>query len=155
MKFFIRYSVGKNCIIRSGVSIGGQGFGFNLDKLGEQNRKSFIGGVILEDGVEIGCNSAVAAGSIESTVLRSGVKLDNLVHIGHDCILGEKSILAAGVSLSGYVVAGRSVRFAPNSTVRQRVTIGDNVLVGMGAAVLRNVKQDSVVFGNPPKLLKS
>ena len=148
-------NIGKNCIINSGASIGGQGFGFNLDKHGQHNRQIFIGGVILEDEVEVGHNCTVAAGSIDPTILRSGVKLDNLVHVAHDCILGEKTLVAAGAAFSGYVVTGKSVRFAPNSTVRQRVTIGDNALVGMGASVLRDVKSDSIVFGNPGKLLKS
>ena len=146
--------IGRNCIVRSGSVIGGQGYGFLSDDQGKQYRQLFFGGVILEDNVEVGYNCSLVSGSVESTVLSAGVKLDNLVHIAHDCHIVKYSTITAGVSFCGYVNVGRSVRMAPNSTVLQRLSIGDNAIIGLGAVVLRDVAPDSIIIGNPGKHLK-
>lgn len=147
--------IGKKCIIRSGSVIGGQGYGFVKDTEGNNYRQFFLGGVIFEDNVEIGYNCCIVNGTVENTILSAGVKLDNLVHIAHDCNIGENSTITAGVSFCGYVNVGAEVRMAPNSTVLQRLSIGENSLIGLGAVVLKDVEPGSTIIGNPGRNLKN
>ncbi|MDN7124511.1 hypothetical protein J6I90_06420 [Pseudidiomarina sp. 1APP75-32.1] len=146
-------SIGANCIIRSGAVIGGEGYGFVIDSEQRYLRQPFVGGVVIREEVEVGYNSAIVRGSINNTILGTGVKLDNLVHIAHDCVIGDYSTVTAGVTFCGYVVVGKNVRFAPQSTVKQRIHIGDNAIVGLGAVVVKNIVAGDVVVGNPAKPL--
>lgn len=146
--------IGEDCIIRSGATIGGEGYGFVQD--GESMlRQPFIGGVRLGNNVEIGYNSAVVRGAIEDTVLEDDVKVDNLVHIAHDVKIGKGSTVTAGVSFCGYVTVGENTRIAPNATIKQRLNVGKNVLIGLGAVVTKNVNDSEIVAGNPAKVLKT
>ncbi|WP_404393212.1 hypothetical protein [Pseudoalteromonas phenolica] len=146
--------IGEYCIIRSGATIGGEGYGFIQD--GESIlRQPFIGGVRLGDRVEVGYNSAIVRGAVEDTVLEDDVKLDNLVHIAHDVNIGKGSTITAGVSFCGYVCVGENTRIAPNSTIKQRVNVGSNALIGLGAVVTKNVGNNEIVAGNPAKVLRT
>lgn len=145
--------IGKHCLIRTHSSIGGDGYGYIKTDSG-LIKQPHLGGVVLGDNVEIGSNSCVVRGIINDTELRANVKVDNLVHIAHDCFIDEGAFIIASSELSGYVSVGKRSRIAPGSCVKQRVKIGDDVIVGMGAVVLKNIDDNSVVFGNPAKPLR-
>ncbi|MFL1915356.1 UDP-3-O-(3-hydroxymyristoyl)glucosamine N-acyltransferase [Plesiomonas shigelloides] len=146
--------IGSNCLIRSGCVIGGEGYGFIKHKDGHLEREKFLGDVIIKNNVEIGYGCVIMRGLIDETIIESGAKLDNLVHVAHDCKIKENATLTAGVILCGHVTIGNQTRMAPNSTVKQRLSIGSNCIVGLGAVVLKNVPDDDVMIGNPATSLK-
>ncbi|HEB5046597.1 TPA: hypothetical protein R0E73_004688 [Aeromonas hydrophila subsp. hydrophila] len=146
--------IGEGCIIRSGSIIGGEGYGFSKSEDGSLIRETFLGEVIIGNNVEIGYGCAIVRGLINNTVISDGVKLDNLVHIAHDCNIGRNVTITAGVSLCGHVTIGENSRLAPNSTVKQRINIGRDCTIGLGAVVLKNVPDGDVMIGNPALSLK-
>jgi UDP-3-O-[3-hydroxymyristoyl] glucosamine N-acyltransferase len=144
--------IGKNCLIRTHASIGGDGYGYIETDKGLV-KQPHLGGVTLSDNVEIGSNTCVVRGMINDTYLGEGVKVDNLVHIAHDCFIDDYSFIIAGAELSGYVKVGKRSRVAPNACVKQRLTIGNDAIVGLGAVVTKNVPDGTIVAGNPAKIL--
>ena len=93
--------IGERCVIRSNTVIGAQGFGFEQDSDGTWLRFPHFGNVVIENDVEIGALNSICRGSLGNTIIRSGVKTDNLVHIAHNCIIGKNSILTACTTLGG------------------------------------------------------
>ncbi len=145
--------IGSNCLIRTHTSIGGDGFGFFRNKDGVLMKQPHVGGVLIGNNVEIGSNSCVVRGIVNDTIINDGAKIDNLVHIAHDCFIDVDALVIACAEISGYVKIGKRSRIAPNSCVKQRVAIGDDVLVGIGAVVIRDVLPSTIVVGNPAKPL--
>lgn len=146
--------IGKNSRIRSCSSIGGDGFGFERLDEGTPLRFPHLGGVIIGNNVEIGSLNSVAKGTLSDTIINDFVKTDNLVHIAHNCIIGKKTLITASAQFSGGVIVGESVWIGPNSSIIQKITIGDNSLVGLGAVVTKNVPENTVVAGNPAKRIR-
>jgi len=138
--------IGKRVIVQAGAAIGGDGFGFVTDA-GRHHKIPQVGGVIIEDDVEIGANSAVDRATLGNTVIRKGTKVDNLVQIAHNDIIGEHCILAGQVGISGSTTLGNYVVLGGQAGVADHVTIGDNVMAGGGTAITRNVTAGQVVAG--------
>lgn len=140
--------IGNRVTLLNGVVIGAEGFGF-----GEHNDDLFkipqVGTVIIQDDVEIGANSTVDRATMGATILRKGVKLDNLVHIGHNCEVGEYSRFAAHVGLAGSVSVGRWCQFGGQSGCADHARIGDRVMVVAQSGIPHDVKPGSVVGGTP------
>lgn len=118
--------LGKNCIIHSGAVIGSDGFGYAPDQ-GRWIKIPQVGTVIIEDNVEIGANTAIDRGAIHNTVIKTGVKIDNLVHIAHNVELGENTALAAGTKIAGSTKVGERCTFAGCVAVNGHIEIGDDV----------------------------
>ncbi len=118
--------LGKDCIIHAGAVIGSDGFGFAPDQ-GRWIKIPQVGTVIIEDSVEIGANAAIDRGAIHNTVIKSGVKIDNLVHIAHNVELGENTALAAGTKIAGSTKVGERCTFAGCVAVNGHIEIGDDV----------------------------
>lgn len=146
--------IGRDCYIKPGVVIGGPGFGFEKDENGIPVHFPHTGEVIIGDDVYIGANTTIDRGTIDATVIEDHVKIDNLVHIAHNCKIGANTIITGGVFVSGGAQVGKNVWIAPNSSIYQQVKIGNNCKVGIGAVLLKNVKDGDTVFGNPAKILK-
>lgn len=146
--------IGKNCLIRDNACIGGDGFGFEVFN-GMPIKFIHLGGVEIGDNVEIGSCTCIARGTLGNTKINSNVKIDNLVHVAHNCVIEEGSLITAGAELSGGVVLGKNVWIGPNSCVIQKVKIGDNSLVGIGAVVIRDVEAGVTVVGNPARVLEN
>lgn len=145
--------IGNNVIIESGSVIGGEGFGFLRDKeLGIFNFPH-IGGVILEDAVEIGANNTIDRGALSNTILKSNVKTDSLVHIAHNVLVGERTLIMANAMISGSVIIGADSWIAPSSSIKDGLKIGANVTVGIGAVVTKNIPDNQVWTGNPAQEL--
>jgi len=143
--------IGKNCKIKAGTVLGGTGFGYEQDEYGQWHSFPHIGKLVIMDNVEIGSNCSIDRGTIKDTIIRSGVKIDNNVHIAHNVIIDENSIITAGVTFAGSVSVGKNCWFACGSVIRDNVKIGNNVLVGIGAAVVSDVPDDTKVKGVPAK----
>jgi UDP-3-O-[3-hydroxymyristoyl] glucosamine N-acyltransferase len=141
-------SIGNRVTILSGAVIGADGFGF-----GEHEGGLFkipqVGTVIIEDDVEIGSNSTIDRATIGATILHRGVKLDDQVHIGHNCEIGEYSRFAALVGIAGSVKIGKWCQFGGNSGCADHAVIGDRVLVAAKSGIHTDVASDSVVGGVP------
>ncbi|OOF21162.1 UDP-3-O-(3-hydroxymyristoyl)glucosamine N-acyltransferase, partial [Salinivibrio sp. IB872] len=146
--------IGKNSRIRSNCSVGGDGFGFERLKDGTPIRFIHLGGVVIGDNVEIGALNSIARGTLSDTVVNDNVKTDNLVHIAHNCIVGENSLITACAELSGGVQIGKNVWIGPNAAMMQKIRIGDNSLVGLGAVVTKPVPENTIVAGNPAKKIR-
>ena len=109
---------------------------------------------MIGDYVEIGALNSIARGTLSDTVIESGVKTDNLVHIAHNCHIGSGCLLTACAELSGGVHLGENVWIGPNSSFKQKVIIGSGSLIGLGAVVTKNVEKNCVVAGHPAKKLR-
>ena len=139
-------SIGDYCYIKSNTVIGESGFGFVFDN--EVPIKiAHLGDVIIKNNVEIGANCTVARGTIDSTVIRDHVKIDDHVHIAHNCTIGSKTIITAHVLLSGSVTIGKSCWIGPNSSIIQNILIGDNSLIGIGSIITKDLPNKSKVMG--------
>ena len=146
--------IGKNSRIRSCSSIGSDGFGFERLDTGIPLRFPHLGGVIIGENVEVGSCTAIARGTLSDTVIDDHVKIDNLVHVAHNCHIQQGAFIIACAELSGGVIVGKNAWIAPNSCTHQKITIGDNSLVGLGAVVTKNVPSDTVYAGNPAKKIR-
>ncbi|MGH9340129.1 MAG: UDP-3-O-(3-hydroxymyristoyl)glucosamine N-acyltransferase [Acidobacteriota bacterium] len=140
--------LGSQVILHAGAVIGADGFGYVFDGQ-DQVKIPQVGSVIIGDDVEIGANSCVDRATFGATTLESGVKLDNQVHIGHNCRIGQNTVIVAQVGLSGSVEVGKNCVFAGHAGVVDHVKIGDRVTVLMKSAVSKDVPSGSVVSGQP------
>ena len=141
--------IGKRVIIHAGTVIGSDGFGFVRDEEGRQVKVLHLGGVRIEDDCELGANCAVDRGGFGDTVLRRGVKLDNLVQVGHNCDMGEDTVVAALAGFSGGTRVGRRCVVAGQVGTNQHTTIGDGATLAGRTAVTKNVKPGAIVAGLP------
>lgn len=147
-------TIGDNVTIYPGAVIGSEGFGFahtNRGADGELIRFPHYGNVIIEDDVEIGANAVIDRGTLGSTIIRKGVKIDNLVHVAHNADIGEHTALVAHSMIAGSVTIGAGSWIAPHVAIRDRQTIGKNVLAGLGAVIVTDVDDDQTVVGLPAK----
>lgn len=142
--------IGKNCVIRTHVSLGTEGLGLELDPdTNEFVKFPQMGGVVLEDNVEIGPTATVRRSALDDTLIKQGTKIGSLVNIGHNCVIGENCILTCQIVTSGSSVIGDNVFMGVNSIVKNGVNIGNNVTIGQGAVVTRNVPDNVTFVGNP------
>ena len=140
--------IGRNVIIDAGCVIGAAGFGFVRDDDGTPIRFPQLGRVIIEDDVEIGANVCIDRGALQDTIIRKGVKIDNLVHVGHNAVIGEYTYLIAGTTIGGSTKIGKRCWIAP-SRILNKISIGDDVTVGYGANVLKSIPSGATYMGNP------
>jgi UDP-3-O-[3-hydroxymyristoyl] glucosamine N-acyltransferase len=149
-------TIGDNVTIYPGAVIGADGFGFahtNRDDNGALIRFPHYGNVIIEDDVEIGANAVIDRGTLGSTIIRKGVKIDNLVHVAHNADIGEHTALVAHSMIAGSVTIGSGSWIAPHVAIRDRQTIGKNVVAGLGAVIVNDVEDDQTVIGVPAKAI--
>lgn len=139
-------TIGARVIIHAGSVIGSDGFGFVTDG-GRHHKIPQVGGVVIGDDVEIGANCAIDRATLGATVIKSGTKLDNLVHIAHNVSIGEHSLIAGQVGIAGSTKIGSYVVFAGQVGVGDHVTIGDRVMAGGKAVIPRDVEPGQVIAG--------
>ena len=141
--------VGNGTIIGSNNTIGGDGFGYAQNEYGEYVLFPHYGSVIIQDRVHIGNNTCIDRGSLSDTLISEGAKIDNLVHIAHNVVIGKNSLIIACSMVAGSVVIGDNCWVAPASTIRNNLSIGENTTVGMGSVVTKNISNGQTVMGNP------
>jgi len=137
-------------IIHSGSVIGSDGFGFATVK-GVQKKIPQIGTVVIEDDVEIGANVTIDRARFNKTSIGKGTKIDNLVQIAHNVIIGEHSIVVAQAGISGSTVVGKGVILAGQAGIVGHITIGDGVVVAAQAGVTKSIPANTKVSGYPAK----
>jgi UDP-3-O-[3-hydroxymyristoyl] glucosamine N-acyltransferase len=142
--------LGSRCIVKAGAVLGGSGFGYISGRDGHA-RIPHVGGCILGDDVEIGSSSTVDRGSIDDTVIGSGTKLDNHVHIGHNARLGSRCLLMGGTVVAGSAELGDGVIVAGHSAIAGHLRIGDNARIGAKSGVTASVPDGSDWTGYPAR----
>lgn len=153
-KIYHNCIIGDNCIIHSGAVIGADGFGFS--KEGDSYHKiPQLGNVIIEDDVEIGANTTIDRAVMGSTVIRHGVKLDNLIQIAHNCEIGEHTAMAAQVGIAGSTKIEENCVFGGQVGIGGHITIGKNSRIGAQAGIISNTKEGSEIIGSPAMPVKS
>ena len=141
-------SIGKRVILHSGVVVGSDGFGYVKEE--KKNVKiPQLGKVEIEDDVEIGANTTVDRATFGKTIIRRGVKIDNLVQVAHNVVIGEDSVLCAQVGISGSTKIGSNVTLAGQVGVVDHTEIGDNVMVGAQAGVTHRLPANQGYVGSP------
>ena len=151
VRIYHNCKIGANCIIHSGAVIGADGFGF-APQSEDNNYKKVpqIGNVIIEDNVEIGANATVDRATMGSTIIRRGVKLDNLVHIAHNVEVGENTVVAAQTGVAGSTKIGRDCMFGGQVGISPHVTIANGVKLGARSGVNNSLKKENeVLIGTP------
>jgi UDP-3-O-[3-hydroxymyristoyl] glucosamine N-acyltransferase len=141
--------LGSRVIIQDGAVIGGDGFGFAKRPDGRQHKIPHNGIVVIEDDVEIQANTCIDRATLGETRICRGAKIDNLVQVAHNCVVGENAILCAEVGLSGSVTLGKDVMLAGQVGIADHVTLGDGVLALAQCGILRNVAAGAIVAGSP------
>lgn len=142
--------LGAGVTVKPGAVIGGEGFGFHRTGDGHQ-RIPHVGGVVVGDDVEIGANSCIDRGTLENTTIGRGTKIDNLVHIAHNVVIGADCLIMAGVGIAGSCRIGDRVVLAGQSGVVDHVQIGSDSRVASKAGVTRTVAAGSVLSGFPAR----
>lgn len=142
--------LGDRVFVQSGTVIGGDGYGF-VEKDGAHYKIPQIGNVVLEDDVEVGCNVTIDRATIGETRIERGSKIDNLVQIGHNVVLGEHSLLVSQVGISGSTVIGPRCRFAGQSGAAGHLTVGGGTTVAARGAVTKDLPERSFVSGFPAR----
>lgn len=139
-------SIGKRVVIHAGTVIGSDGFGF-VTEGGVHHKIPQVGGVVVENDVEIGSNCTVDRATLGNTLIRKGSKIDNLVQIAHNVTIGEHCLLAAQAGIAGSTTLGNYVVFAGQVGVGDHLSIGDRVMVGGGTGITRDIEPGQVVAG--------
>lgn len=142
--------IGSRVIIHSGAVIGSDGFGY-IEIEGAHHKIPQIGTVEIADDVEIGANSAIDRARFEKTIIGSGTKIDNLVHIAHNVIVGENSLIIAQAGISGSTIIGKGVILAGQAGLVGHITVGDGAIVAAQAGVTKSVLPNTMVSGYPAK----
>ena len=146
--------IGRHCLIKSNTVIGEKGFGFDFEENGTPVEFPHIKSATIGDYVEIGALNTVVGGALKNTIVHSHVKTDDHVHIGHNCIIGSKTIITACCEISGSVTVGENCWLGPNCSIMNKINIGDNSFIGLGAVVLKDVPAGAIMAGNPAKLIR-
>ena len=141
--------MGRHVIVHAGTVIGADGFGYTLDEKGCHYKINQFGRVVIEDFVEIGANSCIDRAAIDTTLIKEGTKIDNLVQVAHNCTVGNHSILVAQVGLAGSCTLGHHVVLAGQVGLADHVTLGNQVTVTAKSGTFRDLEDNAVVSGWP------
>ena len=141
--------VGKRCIIHSGAVIGADGYGFARDESGNHVKIYQLGNVVVEDDVEIGANTTVDRATFTSTIIGEGTKLDNLIQVAHNCILGKRCLMAGQSGLAGSTILEDNVTFAGQSGATGHLKVGKGAVVAAKSAVTKSVEGGKMYAGYP------
>lgn len=141
--------IGNNCIVHAGSVIGSDGFGFAPQADGSYKKIPQIGIVILEDDVELGANTTIDRATMGATIIRRGVKLDNLVQIAHNVEVGENTVMAAQVGIAGSTKIGSQCMFGGQVGVAGHRHVGNRVVIGAQSGIPNDVKDNMELMGYP------
>lgn len=148
VKIYSETHIGKDCIIHSGTVIGSDGFRFNPQN--DNQKIPQIGNVIIEDNVEIGANCAIDRATLGSTILRKGVKFDNLIHIAHNVEIGENTYIAANCVVAGSTKIGKNCMFSGQVGIIGHLSIADNTMITAQSGISKNITNKGEVYMGSP-----
>lgn len=150
VKIYLNCVIGANCIIHSSTVIGSDGFGFAPTEDGSFKKIPQIGNVVLEDYVEIGSNTSIDRATMGSTTIKQGVKLDNLIQVAHNVEIGESTVMASQVGISGSTKIGKHCWFGGQVGLAGHINIADNVKIAAQSGIAKTVKTPgTTLFGSP------
>lgn len=141
--------VGSQCTIHSNVVIGADGFGFAPQSDNHYQKVAQIGNVVIEDHVEIGAGTTIDRATMGSTLIKRGVKLDNLIQIAHNVVIGENTVIAAQTGIAGSTKIGKNCMFGGQVGIIGHLEIGDDVKIAAQTGVTTNIKSGNIVMGSP------
>jgi len=142
--------IGNDCVIQAGAVIGGDGFGFQPNSDNNYQKIVHIGNVVLEDHVEIGANTTIDRATMGSTLIRKGVKLDNLIQVGHNVEIGENTVIAAQSGIAGSTIIGKNCMVGGQVGFAGHQRIADGVKIAAQSGIPRDVlEEDSIIQGTP------
>jgi UDP-3-O-[3-hydroxymyristoyl] glucosamine N-acyltransferase len=144
-------TVGARVVIHAGAVVGADGFGYERDSNGKLHKFPQVGGVVIEDDVEIGANACIDRGALGMTVIRRGTKLDDLVYIAHNVMVGTDVVVVGAATLLGSSQIGACAWVSAGSTVRDKRVVGERAVIGLGAAVVADVPAGATVIGVPAR----
>jgi len=141
--------LGDNCIIHAGTIIGSDGFGFAPNENGEYSKIPQIGNVILENNVEIGSNCTIDRATMGSTIIRSGVKLDNLIQVAHNVEIGKNTVMASQVGVAGSTKIGENVQIGGQAGISGHITIASGTRIVAQSGIPNTIKKADTLMGSP------
>ena len=146
--------ISQNCKLNETVLLGVEGLKVVNAPDGSKVQFTHTGMVEIEEDVEIGPYSVVHRGTMDNTIIRKGCRFGAFTNIGHNCDVGENTVMAAGVILNGGVKVGKNCWFASGSLIRHYVNICENVVIGLEAVVVKDITEPGIYVGNPARYLK-
>ena len=146
--------IGSRVIIHSGTVVGSDGFGYTPNDKGEYEKIPQIGNVVIEDDVELGSNVSIDRAAMGSTIIKRGCKIDNLVQIAHNVILGEDTVISAQTGISGSTKIGKHCILAGQSGLVGHIEIGDNVVITAQSGVSKSILKPGYYLGSPAREMK-
>lgn len=149
VKLYHEIVVGNQCILHSGVVIGSDGFGYAPGSDGSYLKIPQLGNVIIEDHVEIGANTVIDRGTMGSTIVKQGAKIDNLVHLGHNSKVGQHSAIAAQVGVSGSSKVGDHCMIGGQVGLSGHISVGNNVKIAAQSGIAGNIPENMSIMGSP------
>jgi UDP-3-O-[3-hydroxymyristoyl] glucosamine N-acyltransferase len=156
VKIYHECQIGEGCIIHSGTVIGSDGFGFAPQSENEFMKIPQLGNVVLEDHVEIGANVTIDRATMGSTIIRRGVKLDNLIQVGHNVEIGENTVMAALTGISGSTKVGKNCMLGGQIGLAGHIKIANGTKIGAQAGVISDIKdENTAIIGSPAIEIKS
>jgi len=150
VKVYEGCEIGANCVIHAGAVIGGDGFGFAPNQENNYEKVPQVGKVIIEDHVEVGANTTVDRATIGATILRKGVKLDNLIMIGHNVEIDENTVIAAQSGISGSTKVGKNCMFGGQVGLIGHINIASGVKIAAQSGISKDVKEEGMVIQGSP-----
>ena len=141
--------LGDRVVVQSGAVIGGDGFGYARDRDGRYHKIPQVGRVVLEDDVEVGANTTIDRATLGETRIGRGTKIDNLVQIAHNVVVGQDTVIVAQVGISGSTSIGARVTLAGQAGLVGHIRVGDGATIGAQAGVTKDVPEGVVLLGSP------
>jgi UDP-3-O-[3-hydroxymyristoyl] glucosamine N-acyltransferase len=142
--------VGDNCILHAGVVVGADGFGFAKDNEGKQIKIPQLGNVIINNNVEVGANTCIDRATIGSTIIGEGVKLDNLVQVGHNVEIGEHTVIAGGTAISGSTKLGKRLTVGGQVGFAGHIQVADGVMIGGQSGITKSITTPNIALNGTP-----
>lgn len=150
VKIYTGTIIGANCTVHAGAVIGSDGFGFTPNSENNYNKVPQIGNVVLEDNVEVGANTAIDRATLGSTIIRRGVKLDNLIQIAHNVEVGENTVIAGQAAIAGSTKVGKNCMIGGQVGIVGHIKIADGVKIAAQSGVAQSIeKENDIVQGSP------
>lgn len=147
-----RCVIGASCVIQPGAVIGGDGFGFAPNRENEYQKVVHLGNVILEDHVEIGAGTTIDRGTLGSTIIGRGVKLDNLIQVAHNVEIGENTVIAAQTGIAGSTKIGKNCMIGGQVGIIGHITIADEVKIAAQSGIGGSIKKKGAILQGSPAL---
>ncbi len=142
--------IGSGCIIHANTTVGSDGFGFATNKMGEHKKIYQNGNVVIEDDVEIGSSTAIDRAAFGTTLIKKGVRIDNLVQVGHNCVIGEYSVLVSQSGISGSTTMGRNVVMGGQSATAGHLSIAPFTTLAARSGVTKSIQKSGLTFAGFP-----